>query len=179
MKFRYVLIEDLQVYKVPITHDASIWYLLRRVVPALIMKPGFACAFSYRLNVILAKRSVFLARLFAVMRAYQFACDISFSARIGPGFRVCHPFNIVIGDQTVIGSHFTIYNGVTLGAKHFDKPHLKPIIGNGVTIGTGAKVLGDIEIGDGATIGALTFCDKSVPAGATAYGNPMAIKNGP
>jgi len=74
-----------------------------------------------------------------------------------------------------VGKNFTILNGVTLGEKNASE-NVMPNIGDDVYIGTGAKLVGDITIGDNVTIGALTFCNKSVPRDSVAYGNPMMVK---
>ncbi len=167
---------DLAAYREPAALQYSFFWLLVRVCMVRWLKPSFACVFSYRVNHLMAKRFPRMAKVYGAHRIRKYAVDISYSAQIGPGFRICHLSDIVIGDRVIVGSYMTLYNGVTLGAKHFNKPHLKPKIGDHVTIGTGVKILGDVTIGNNALIGALTFCDVSVPAGAVAYGNPMVIK---
>ena len=78
----------------------------------------------------------------------------------------------VIGETAEVGDDVMLYHGVTLGGtgKHKGKRH--PTVGNGVTIGAGAKVLGPIKIGDNAKIGANAVVLKEVPEGATAVGVP-------
>lgn len=147
--------------------------LLKHVVFNVITRHYFACVVHYRLNVALHRRFPRLAAVMAQQRYYLFGNDISPRARIGPGFRIHHTSDIVIGRSVVIGSNAHIYNGVTIGSKSMQAPDDMPLIGNNVLIGTGAKVLGKIKIGDNVVIGALTFCDKDVPANAIAVGNPM------
>ena len=91
-------------------------------------------------------------------------------------FPHCSLSDIVIGRQSRVGKNFTVLNGVSLGEKNVSEKGM-PSVGDNVYIGTGAKLLGNISIGDRVTIGAMTFCDKSVPADSVAYGNPMKIHN--
>lgn len=170
--FRMTLIADLRAAHIPVSERVGLLMLIKHVVFALITKHTFACVFHYRLNARLAKHFPRLATLYAVQRFYMFANDISHHARIGPGLRIHHTSDIVIGRRVVIGSNCHIYNGVTLGSKSMDRDEM-PELGNDVLVGTGAKVLGGITIGSGSVIGALTFCDKPVPERTIAVGNPM------
>ena len=171
-----IIIADMQVRKVPIRTTDSWLVVLYRLISQLIFSPHFACVFLYRVNVSLAKRFSMCARLLSACRYYMFGNEISYRATIGPGFRICHLSDIVIGANVVIGKNFNIYNGVTIGAKYFDMPDAKPHIGNNVIIGTGSKILGDIHIDDNVTVGALTIVDKDVSKDVIVYGNPMRIK---
>jgi serine O-acetyltransferase len=88
-----------------------------------------------------------------------------------------HPVGTVIG-ATKIGHNATILQGVTLGAKEIDISYLpanRPTIGDNVTIGAGAKVLGGINIGDNVTIGANAVVTKSLPDNVVAAGVPAKI----
>lgn len=173
--FWHLVSRDLQRLRAFESQEIRGLSAVKGLITAFTFDHGFACVFMYRINHLLYRRSPRIARLFGVWRYYTFANDVSYAASIGPGFKICHTSDIVIGARVHIGENCTIYNGVTLGAKYFDRPDEKPVVGNGVTVGTGAKILGPITIGDGALIGALTFCDKSVPASTTAVGNPMRI----
>lgn len=175
--FRDCVVADLAAWGIPVNSGTFGIVLLKHVIYAGIFYHGFACVFCYRLNVRLNRISRLLARLFGVWRFYTFANDISYYAEIGPGLKINHTTDIVIGKGTIIGRGCSIYNGVTIGAKRFDKPDEKPLIGDDVTIGTGAKVLGKITVGNRAIIGALTLCTVSVPDGALAIGNPVTIKD--
>lgn len=177
MSFREIITKDLVRYKAPVHQDSSRLSLFKHTIYFLIFSPGFSCVFWFRVNNILSKKTKIISKLLGAMRYYTFANDISFRAEIGSGFKVSHVSDIVIGGEAKIGKNVTIYNGVTIGAKDFDKPYLKPKIGNDVIISTGAKVLGDITVGNNVVIGALTFCNKSVPDNSVAYGNPMVIKS--
>jgi serine O-acetyltransferase len=82
---------------------------------------------------------------------------------------------VVIGETAEIGNDVTLYHGVTLGGTTWQKGKRHPTLGNDVVVGAGAKVLGPIEIGDGARIGSNAVVVKNVPAGATVVGIPGRI----
>lgn len=82
---------------------------------------------------------------------------------------------MVIGETTVIGDNVTIYQGVTLGGTGKEKGKRHPTIGNNVVIGAGAKILGPIEIGDGARIGSGSVVLQSVPPRTTVVGIPGRV----
>jgi len=96
-------------------------------------------------------------------------------ARIGKGFYIGHFGNIIIHPDTVMGERCSISHGVTIGVLGGDRPGV-PRLGNDVYVGSGAKILGPVTIGDGAVIGANAVVVKDVPAGATAVGVPARIK---
>ena len=82
---------------------------------------------------------------------------------------------IVIGETSIIGENVTIYHGVTLGGVSLDKGKRHPTIGNNVIIGAGAKVLGNITIGDNSKIGANSVILKDIPKDSVAVGVPCKI----
>jgi serine O-acetyltransferase len=82
---------------------------------------------------------------------------------------------VVIGETAVIGDDCTLYHGVTLGGTTWQKGKRHPTLHNGVVIGAGAKVLGPIDIGDGARVGSNSVVLKPVPAGVTVVGIPAHI----
>ena len=94
-------------------------------------------------------------------------------AQIGPGLRIYHFGNIVIHSEAVIGRNCTLRHGVTIGNRVPDGP--APVIEDDVDFGAYAQVLGNVRIGSGAKIGAMTVVLCDVPAGATAVGIPARI----
>ena len=78
----------------------------------------------------------------------------------------------MIGETAEIGDCVTLYQGVTLGGTGFQRGKRHPTLGDNVTVGSGAKLLGPIAVGDGAKIGANTVVVEDVPPGATVVGNP-------
>lgn len=95
-------------------------------------------------------------------------------ARIGERIGLVHDANgLILNPEVVIGDDVTIFHQVTIG-KGTNDPH-HPVIGNGVMIGAGAKIIGGVTIGDYAMIGAGAVVAKDVPEGATAVGVPAQI----
>lgn len=100
-------------------------------------------------------------------------CSFTKSVAIGPGLRIHHFGNIFIHRDTRIGAFCTLRQGVTIGTRIDGGP--VPVIEDGVDIGAGAQVLGDVHVGNGAKIGALSLVLEDVPSGATAVGIPARI----
>lgn len=98
--------------------------------------------------------------------------EIHPGARIGPGLFIDHGSGVVIGETAEVGSEVTIYQGVTLGGTGLQPGKRHPTVGDNVTIGSGAKLLGPIAVGDCAKVGANTVVIDDVPASATVVGNP-------
>jgi len=98
--------------------------------------------------------------------------EIHPAARIGNSFFIDHGAGVVIGETATIGDCVTLYQGVTLGGTGFQRGKRHPSVGDNVTVGSGAKLLGPIAVGDGAKVGANTVVVEDVPAGATVVGNP-------
>ncbi|HTR76190.1 MAG TPA: serine O-acetyltransferase [Solirubrobacterales bacterium] len=98
--------------------------------------------------------------------------EIHPAAVIGRGFFIDHGSGVVIGETARIGDRVTLYQGVTLGGTGFQRGKRHPTLGDNVTVGSGAKLLGPIAVGDGAKIGANTVVVEDVPPGATVVGNP-------
>ncbi|XP_073312902.1 serine acetyltransferase 1, chloroplastic-like [Primulina huaijiensis] len=137
---------------------------------------GFLACQAYRLahKFWIQGRTV-LAFLIQNQVSEVFAMDIHPGAKIGPGIVFDHGTGVVIGETTVIGDNVTILHNVTLGGTGKVKGDRHPKIGDGVLIGAGAKVLGNVRIGEKAKIGAGSLVLKEVPAKATAVGNPVRI----
>ena len=108
-----------------------------------------------------------------------FQVDINPATRIGRGVFVDHGTGIVIGETAVIGDDVSMLQGVTLGGTGAEQGDRHPKIGRGVLLGAGAKVLGNITIGDYAKIASGSVVLKPVPAGCTAAGVPARLVNCP
>jgi serine O-acetyltransferase len=108
-----------------------------------------------------------------------FQVDIQPGARIGRGVFVDHGTGIVIGETAVIGDDVSMLQGVTLGGTGSERGDRHPKIGKGVLLGAGAKVLGNIHVGDYAKIASGSVVLKPVPAGCTAAGVPARLVNCP
>jgi serine O-acetyltransferase len=113
-----------------------------------------------------------LPRIIAYLTRAITGIEIHPAAQIGNEFFIDHGSGVVIGETASIGNCVTLYQGVTLGGTGFQRGKRHPTLGNNVTVGSGAKLLGPIAVGDGAKIGANTVVVEDVPPGATVVGNP-------
>ena len=98
--------------------------------------------------------------------------EIHPAAKIGEDFFIDHGSGVVIGETAEIGDRVTLYQGVTLGGTGFARGKRHPTVGDDVTIGSGAKLLGPVSVGHGAKVGANTVVIEDVPANSTVVGNP-------
>jgi serine O-acetyltransferase len=108
-----------------------------------------------------------------------FQVDINPRARLGQGLFLDHGTGIVIGETAVVGDDVSMLHGVTLGGTGAQRGDRHPKVGKGVLLGAGAKVLGNIEIGDYAKIASGSVVLRPVPSGCTAAGVPARLVNCP
>lgn len=133
--------------------------------------PGVHAVWIHRLSHALWNaRLRWLARVLSNVARLFTGIEIHPGARIGRRFFIDHGMGVVIGETAIIGDDCTLYHGVTLGGTSWAKGKRHPTLGNDVVVGAGAKVLGPIEIGDGARIGSNTVVLKPVPPGGTVVG---------
>ncbi len=138
--------------------------------------PGFHAMLIHRLSHRLwLLRFRWLARFCSHIGRWLTGIEIHPGAKIGRRFFIDHGMGVVIGETAVIGDDCTLYHGVTLGGTSWNKGKRHPTLHNGVVIGAGAKVLGPIEIGEGARVGSNSVVVKPVPAGATVVGIPAHL----
>ena len=104
--------------------------------------------------------------------------EIHPGASIGRRFFIDHGMGVVIGETSEIGDDVLLYQGVTLGGTGKDTGKRHPTIGNGVVIGTGAKILGNIRIGDHVKVGAGSVVVRPVPDHSTVIGVPGRVVGG-
>ena len=117
----------------------------------------------------------FLARAISQRAVRKTGIEIHPAAKIGKRFFIDHGTGVVIGETTTIGSNVKIYQGVTLGGTGKDVGKRHPTIGNGVMIGSGAKVLGPFKVGDNVNIAAGAVVLEEIPADSTAVGVPARV----
>jgi serine O-acetyltransferase len=98
--------------------------------------------------------------------------EIHPAARIGTSPFIDHGAGVVIGETAEIGDNVTLYQGVTLGGTGFARGKRHPTVGDNVVVGSGAKLLGPIDVGDCAKIGANSVVIHDVPPNSTVVGNP-------
>jgi serine O-acetyltransferase len=142
-----------------------------------ILSPGFLCIVSYRIWSFFRRKRIplFPIRLFCEKAVELItSSSIPSKAQIGGGLRIQHFGQIMIHDSVIIGKNATIYNGVTIGLKH-DTDLQGPILGDNVYIGTGAKILGAIKIGNNVSVGANAVVLTDVPDNSLAVGIPARI----
>lgn len=116
------------------------------------------------------------ARMLAHVNRAITGVEIHPGAVIGRRFFIDHGMGVVIGETSEVGDDVMIYHGVTLGGRSLQRVKRHPTVGDGVTIGAGARVLGPVEIGAGAQIGANSVVVKDVPAGGVVVGVPGRLR---
>ena len=117
----------------------------------------------------------FIARAISQRAVKKTGIEIHPAAKIGKRFFIDHGTGVVIGETTEIGDDVTIYQGVTLGGTGKDVGKRHPTIGNGVMIGSGAKVLGPFKVGDNTNIAAGAVVLDEIPPDSTAVGVPARV----
>ena len=142
--------------------------------------PGFKAVRRHRwAHRAYLKGHYFLARWISARTKKKTGIEIHPGATIGQGLFIDHGSGVVIGETAVIGDNVTLYQGVTLGGTGKDTGKRHPTIGDGVTVGAGAKVLGPITLGNHVKVGAGAIVLKDVPDQCTVVGNPGRIVRGP
>ena len=145
---------------------------------SLFFKAGFQAALLYRLSHWLHQRKLtYLAWFVARLSITLTGAEIEFNTEIGPGLLIAHPVGIVIGRGTVIGSHATIFQGVSLAAKSYHPDEIRefPRIGNHCFLFARSAVFGGVRVGDSCVVAAHAVVTKDMPAGALARGGPAEI----
>ena len=138
--------------------------------------PGLHAILLHRAAHWLCRRRVpIIPRLLSHLNRFLTGIEIHPAAAIGAGFFVDHGMGVVIGETTEVGDDVMLYQGVTLGGTGFERGKRHPTLGNGVTVGVGAKILGAVNVGDGAIIGAGAVVLRDVPAHSTVVGIPARV----
>jgi serine O-acetyltransferase len=139
-----------------------------RFVPVLLCRVAY---FFYTVKL------VPVAKFFSLLNFFFFGIEIAVQCRVGKGLFLPHTQGTVIGAYS-IGENATIFQGVTLGARELDFSFIeasRPAVGDDVTIGSGAKVLGGLTVGSGSRIGANAVVLESIPANVAAAGVPARV----
>ncbi len=138
--------------------------------------PGFHAITAHRLIHPLYRAGIpIVPRFLSQVVRFMTGIEIHPGATIGKGFFIDHGMGVVIGETSEIGDDVTIYQGVTLGGTSLNKGKRHPTLGNNVTVGLHAAVLGAITVGDNSKIGAGSVVVKDVPPNATVVGIPARI----
>lgn len=117
----------------------------------------------------------FAARFLAFIARFFSNVDIHPGAKIGKRFFIDHGAGVVIGETAVVGNDVTLYHGVTLGGTSWNKGKRHPTLEDGVLVGTGAKILGPVTIGQNSRVGANSVVVENVPGSSTVVGIPGRI----
>jgi serine O-acetyltransferase len=148
----------------------------RSVAEILLAYPGLHALFIHRIAHWLWTHHLFLlGRVTSHLGRFLTGIEIHPGAIIGGGFFVDHGMGVVIGETAEVGDNVTLYHGVTLGGTSWQKGKRHPTVGNNVVIGTGAKVLGPIRIGDNTRIGANSVVVHDIPPNSIVVGIPGKI----
>jgi len=117
----------------------------------------------------------FIPRFISALGQFLTVIDIHPAATLGRRVFIDHGVGVVIGETTIIGNDVIIYQQVTLGGVSTSKGKRHPTLENNVVIGAGAKILGNITIGENSKVGANSVVVKNVPADSTAIGIPARV----
>ncbi len=150
----------------------------RSSLEILLLYPGLHALWIHRIAHWLWTRGVGVklpARWISQLARGLTGIEIHPGAQLGSGVFIDHGMGVVIGETAIVGNDVTLYHGVTLGGTSLNKGKRHPTIGDRVTIGAGAKVLGNIEIGADSRIGANAVVVKSVPENSVVIGVPGQI----
>jgi len=148
----------------------------RSALEVVLCYPGFHAILFHRMAHGLYTRGWFtLARVLSQMSRAMTGIEIHPGATIGRRCFIDHGMGVVIGETSEIGDDVLMYQGVTLGGTGKDTGKRHPTIGNGVVIGTGAKILGNIRIGDHVKVGAGSVVVRPVPDHSTVVGVPGRV----
>ncbi|KST62083.1 serine O-acetyltransferase [Mastigocoleus testarum] len=167
------LVED---YGIAMRRDpaASNW------LEVLFLYPGPQAIILYRIAHLLHNLDVlFLPRFISHLARFLTGIEIHPGAVIGKGVFIDHGMGVVIGETAVVGDYCLLYQGVTLGGTGKETGKRHPTLGCNVTVGAGAKILGNINIGNHVRIGAITVVLKDVPPNSTVVGIPGRIISHP
>lgn len=142
----------------------------------IVLYPGVHALMAHKVSHYLyGKKRYFSARLISQISRFFTGIEIHPGAKINGALFIDHGTGVVIGETAVIGDNVTIYHGVTLGGTGKETGKRHPTIGDNVTIGSGAKILGSITIGDNVKVGANSVVLKDVKSDCTIVGEKAKI----
>ncbi len=139
------------------------WYVLE----SLLFENGYQAVVLHRLAHWFKAHGVpVLGPAIARYNHFLTGVDIAPAAKIGPGLRIAHGTGIVIGNAVEIGSSCLLMHGVTLGAPTLSRIGDMPKLGDRVTVGAQASLIGPVEVGDDVFVGAHALVTRDIPAGS-------------
>lgn len=143
----------------------------------ILSYPGFHAIISHRIcHFLHAKLHLpLIPRLISQMTRFLTGIEIHPGAQIGKGFFIDHGMGVIVGETTIIGDYVTLYQGVTLGGTGKESGKRHPTLKDHIVVGAGAKVLGNIVLGDRVKVGGGSVVVKDVPHDCTVIGVPGVI----
>ncbi len=153
----------------------------KSLLAVLLCYPGLHALWAHRINHWLWRHDFTLtARIASQWVRFFTGIEIHPGAKIGRRCFIDHGMGVVVGETAIIGDDVTIYQGVTLGGTGKEKGKRHPTIGNGVFIGAGANILGNITVGENCRVGAGSVVLRDVPSDSTIVGVPghIIFRNG-
>ena len=149
---------------------------MRSTIEVFFCYPGFYAILFHRFSHYLWNHSLkFLARIISTVMRFLTGIEIHPGAKFGERVFIDHGMGIVVGETAVVGDDVLIYQGVVLGGTTTNKGKRHPTIEKGVIIGAGAKVMGNITVGEYSKIGTGAVVLKDVPSDSTCVGVPGRI----
>lgn len=150
----------------------------RSKIEVFLLYPSIHSLLMYRVShFFYTKKRFFIARLISQLSRFLTGIEIHPGAQIGMGTLIDHGSGVVIGETSIIGDRVTIYQGATIGATGNEKEFKRhPTLGDDVVVGSGAKILGPVNIGDNCKVGANSVVLRDMPSNSTAVGIPAKIK---
>jgi len=143
------------------------------ILEIILLYCGLHALVFYRIaNFLWRMKIPIIPRAISQFARFVTGIEIHPGATIGRGLFIDHGMGVVIGETAIVGDNVTLYQGVTLGGTGKEKGKRHPTVGNNVVIGTGAKVLGNITIGDDSYVGANAVVIRDVPPNSTVVGVP-------
>lgn len=150
----------------------------RTAIELFLTSPGLHAIWIYRItHVLWGWKLRILSRMVSNYAKFWTGIEIHPGAKIGRRLVIDHGVGVVVGETAVIGDDCLIYHGVTFGGKTLDPVKRHPTVGNRVTIGAGAKLIGNITIGDDCAVGANAVVTKNMPNGTVAVGVNARLLN--
>ncbi|WP_110588360.1 serine O-acetyltransferase EpsC [Microbacterium suaedae] len=149
----------------------------RGALEIALLYPGLHAIWGHRLSHALWRRGLrFPARALSQLMRWITGIEIHPGATIGRRFFIDHGMGVVIGETAEVGDDVMLYHGVTLGGTSLDKGKRHPTLGDGVVVGSGAKVLGPVTIGAHSAVGANAVVTRDAPSDSIVVGVPAKAR---
>lgn len=148
----------------------------RNRLEVLLLYPSVHAMIIYRIaHYLYVREYFFVARLLSQLARFMTGIEIHPGATIGKFFFIDHGMGVVIGETAIVGEKCVLFHGVTLGGTTTERTKRHPTLGNHVIVGSGAKLLGNIHIGDNCKIGANSVVLQDIPCNSVAVGAPARV----